>query len=540
MISIALAAALAAAAPSGSGFDQRCARLAALTQAGLEITGAVPVAAGPAPADPLANPNGPPAGPRPMLPAHCKVSARIDPRTGADGQPYAIGIELRIPTDWNGRFLYQGGGGLDGVVMPAIGGPTIAGSTAPVPLARGFAVVSTDSGHAGMAPNDARFAKDQQAKLDYGYAAIGKVAAASKQLIAAVTGAAPHHSYFAGCSNGGREAMMAAQRFPEAFDGVLACNPAFRLSHAAILSNYSGWVYAEAAAKQGLDAAHLFQPADADVFSKALLDACDGLDGARDGMIFDHDACRFDIRAVQCKLGQAEGCLSPAKVEAIVHAFRGPVDHEGRTVAGSWTFDTADFTFPWLLWQTGAPLPNGQSMTLLRDLVRGSITDYFAFPAMTTPLTGGDAEAIRLIAETAPTAAVTDAVSTQLTSFEQRGGKMMLVTGWSDPIFSASDLVGWYRQMSADMEQATGRKADGFARLFLVPGMVHCGGGPSLDDFDALGSLVAWTEEKKTPDAFVAQGRAFPGVSRPICAFPKVARYGGAGPVDKAESFACR
>lgn len=535
MIVLALSAALAAA-PTPSAFADACNRLQGLSEAGLLVTEAHEVPEGPAPRGP-AGPNGAASTPRPILPQHCQIAARIDQRAGAGGQPYYIGMELRIPAAWNGRFIYQGGGGMDGVIAPALGTAISSGASSPPALAAGFAVVSTDSGHQGKNFDDTSFADDQQAKLDYGYAAIGKVTAAAKTLIARVEGRAPDHSYFVGCSNGGREAMAAAQRFPYAFDGVLAGDPAFHLSAAAVLANFSGWAYSDAAARLGVSSASLFTPADAALIQASLLKACDGLDGAVDGMIFDHGACHFDVRKLACRRAGQTACLDPIKVAAIVRAYRGPRNAAGEPIAGSWTFDSGDFTSDWLIWQTGIPTPHGPLM-VLPTLVRKSLTDYFAYPQYKAPLSGGDGEAAALLAASADTAAYTNATSTQYSSFAAHGGKLMIVSGWSDPIFSASDLTAYYDRLSADA-RAQGTDAARFARLFMIPGMAHCGGGRALDDFDALSILISWVEQGQAPTAFVAKGKAFPGVERPICAYPQVARYDGKGPPNAAASFAC-
>ncbi|MEO0031153.1 MAG: hypothetical protein RIS94_911 [Pseudomonadota bacterium] len=542
MILFALAASLAAtsttpAAADDAGFAQACTQLAGTTDGAIAVTEAHDVPEGPAPRGPMVGPNGPSAAPQPIIPRHCQIAAKLEQRKGADDAPFFIGIELRIPAAWNGRFLYQGGGGMDGVVLPALGNAVSNGATSPLALARGFAVVSTDSGHQGRAMDDTSFAQDQLSKLNYGYAAIGKVSDAAKHLIVRVKGRAPDRSYFVGCSNGGREAMQAAQQFPGHFDGVLAGKPAFHLNAAAVLANFSGWAYADAAAKLGTDSTLLFSPKDAGLIQSALLKACDGQDGAVDGMIFDHKSCRFDIRTIACTRGQKNGCLDPVKVQAILRAYRGPVNAAGQPIAGSWSFDAGNFTPDWLIWQTGIPTPAGPLM-VLPTLVRKSLTDYFAWPQYTAPLKGGDAEAARLLAASAQTAAYTNATSTQYSSFAAKGGKMMIVSGWSDPIFSATDLTAYYDQLAADVK-AQGAEASLFSRLFLVPGMTHCGGGNSLDDFDALTYLMRWVERGEAPDAFIARGKAFPGVERPICAYPSTARYDGKGPANAAASYVC-
>jgi len=539
MILLALAASLASpgAAPADTApSPQRCTQLEGMNEGTIAVTQAQDVPEGPAPRGPD-GPNGPSTAPQPIMPHHCVISARLEQRKGAGDQPYFIGMELRIPEAWNGRFLYQGGGGMDGVIIPALGKPVTNGSTAPLALAQGFAVVSTDSGHQGKAMDDTSFAQDQLSKLNYGYAAIGKVTEAAKKLIVKVKGRAPDHSYFVGCSNGGREAMLAAQQFPGDFDGVLAGNPAFQLSAAAVLANYSGWAYADAAAKLGTHSSMLFSPPEAGLIQSAMLKACDGQDGAVDSMIFDHAACHFDIGSIACAKGQKDGCLDPVKVQAIRRAYRGPVDAAGQPIAGSWSFDASNFTPDWLIWQTGIPTPGGPLM-VLPTLVRASLTQYFAYPQYKETLKGGDAEAATLLAASAQTAAYTNATSTQYSSFAGHGGKVMIVSGWSDPIFSATDLTAYYDRLSADT-RAQGGEASQFARLFLVPGMTHCGGGHALDDFDALTSLVRWVEQGEAPSALTAKGKAFPGVERPICAYPMAARYDGKGPVNAAASFAC-
>ncbi len=469
---------------------------------------------------------------------HCRVEADFERRTGADGKPYAIRMELRLPDGWNGRLVFQGGGGMNGFVAPALGGNINAQSSRPTALAQGFAVVSTDTGHVAAHGADASFARDQQAKLNYAYAAIGKVALQAKALTATLGGHAPERSYFMGCSNGGREGMLMAQRYPTLFDGVLVSNPAFNLRDAAVLSFATGKAYDRAS--HGA-AARFVTPAEGELIRGALLEQCDALDGARDGMIFDHAACHFDVKALACKPGQRAGtCLAPDKADAIARAFQGPLDTAGKPRFTPWTWDSSVFTPEWLGWQTGSVNPDGSTNTFLRDLVASSLTQYFAYPPIDGgSLTGSAADVDRLLRATGETAAWTDATSTDFRTFAARGGKLMLVDGWSDPIFSADDLVRWHAQMADDMRQASGKPADGFARLFMVPGMAHCAGGKALDDMDGLGALVKWVEQDEAPAYLTATGRAFPGVSRPICAWPAIARYKGTGPLDDAASFAC-
>lgn len=531
------------AVQAADDFAARCSAMKQYRQGDLIVTAAEAIAAGPAPAPPFSQPGGQ-AEARARLPAHCMVQAAFEQRIGVAGVPYAIRMELRLPEDWNGRFYFQGGGGMNGFVAAAVGDGTSSSSAYPPALARGFAVVTTDTGHAAATPADASFARDQQSKLNYAYAAVGKVTLRAKDMIAALAGRPPERSYFAGCSNGGREALLMAQREPTLFDGVLAGDPAFNLRDAAVLSQFSGAVYDEAArhdAASGGVAARLVSPAEGALIRTALLDKCDALDGARDGLIFNQAMCHFDIHSLACKPGQKAGsCLAPAKVAAIARAFEGPLGADGKPRFAPWSWDTGVFTPDWLTWQTGLPLPDGSVMNMLRNLVQSSLTQFFAFPPIDpATLTGTAADVPRLLGATEETAALTVATATDFTTFAARGGKLMITDGWSDPIFSPHDLIAWYGRVSADMQQVSGQPATNFARLFMVPGMAHCAGGQALDDMDALSALVDWVEKDKAPDALIATGRAMPGVSRPICAWPKVARYSGSGPIEQAASFRC-
>ena len=297
-------------------------------------------------------PHGAPSSRARMMPAHCLIQGELERRVGAQGEAYAIKLELRIPDEWNGRLLYQGGGGLNGVVNAAYGQNVSGDSTAPLALQRGYAVVSTDSGHEGR---DAAFAADQLARLNFAYAAIGKVATAAKLIVASVRPEPLHRTYFAGCSNGGREAMIAAQRFPELFDGVVAGNPAFHLSHATVLANYSTRLYAGLAQRSGRPLAGVLTDAQWATLQKGVLRDCDALDGASDGIVFDPKACAFDPARVGCDQAPGEGCLSSDEIAVLRAAFAGPRDTDGRDLASFWVWDTGVGAPGWTSWQI-APL----------------------------------------------------------------------------------------------------------------------------------------------------------------------------------------
>ncbi len=526
-----LVALLAHAAALAAPGAEACTALARLASSRLVISTAVLKAAGPADTPP---PAGPPAQHRagPLFPEHCLVRGTVLPRTGVGGVKYGMGFELRMPTDWNGRFLFQGGGGLDGFVGPAYGMATPAGSTAPPALVRGFAVISTNSGHHGLDPS---FAVDQQARLDFAYNALDKVTVQAKALIAAYYGRGPDHSYFMGCSNGGRQAMMAAQRLPLYFDGVVAGDPGFDLTHAAIGEAWDTVHFMSIAPRDASGRPILsraFSDADLELVADAVLARCDGLDGLKDGMINDAAACRFDPAVLRCKAGGSKGCLSPAKVAVLKAVFGGAHNSHGRRLYSGWPYDAGIASPGWRQWKLGTS-PTAQPNAANATLGAGALAMYF----MTPPAPGLDIARFdfdRDPARTEETAKINDPTGVMLTSFSGHGGKLLIFEGLSDPVFSASDIMAWYDRLGA-----ADRRAGDWARLFLVPGMTHCGGGPSTDDFDPLTAIVAWVEQGTAPDRIVARGRAFAETTRPLCPYPLVARYDGGDRKDE-RSFVCR
>jgi feruloyl esterase len=443
---------------------------------------------------------------------------------------YGTGIELRLPQNWNRRLLFQGGGGLDGVLLPAFGNVSGFASA----LARGFAVVSTDSGHRGRNSIDTRFAVDQQAKLDFAYQSLERTTHEAKGLLQRFYGAKPEYSYFMGCSTGGREAMMAAQRLPLEFDGVVSGNASFNLTRVAANQVFSLQTVNRIAPRDAQGRALLhetFTDAQLKAVSEAVLQQCDALDGLRDGMINDYKACKFDPRSQVCKAGEAPGtCLTAVQAEGLRTIFGGARNSRGESLYGNFAYDTGIATPAWRSMHLGSATSPPANATLGRDTLR----EFSITPADTTldPLKFDfDRDMVR----TAETAAINDAVATLLTSFAGHGGKMIVYHGLSDQAMATGALTDWY-------ERLTPRKTEGpqdWARLFLIPGMTHCAGGQSTDQFDMLTAIQEWVEENRAPDRVVASGRAFPGITRPLCPYPKVARY-DSGDTSKAESFSCR
>ena len=518
-----LLAAAPAVAQSGD-----CAKLTAAQIPNTVITSAVPVPAGRS-----AQENMPGQPPQPAWndPAYCLVKGAIDKRTGADGRPYAIQFEMRLPEGWNGKLLDQGGGGTDGVVRPAVGSSSRGATPG---LVHGYAVISTDGGHPGG--GDTLFGHEQQARLDYAYNSIGESVRVAKQLIAIYYGKAPAKSYFAGCSNGGREAMMAVERYPLEFDGAVAGDPGFRLTRAAVAEAWDTQAFNAVAPRDATGHPVLndaFSNADLKLVSDAVLAACDQLDGLKDGEINNLAACRFDPAVLACKGEKDASCLSPAQVEALHKIFTGAHDSKGNALYASWPYDAGIGDMGWRMWKLGNDKMPAANVTLGAK----SLEDYFVSP-FDPGFDPAHVDFDTAAGKVAATTAINDADSTQLSTFAARGGKLIIYEGSSDPVFSADDIVAYYKRLEAD--NGGQAAAQGFARLFLVPGMTHCGGGPSTDEFDALAALEDWAEKGHAPERIVAHGNAFPGRTRPLCAYPKYAAYDGSKNPDEAASFTCK
>ena len=355
-------------------------------------------------------------------------------------------------------------------------------------------------------------------------------------MIAQFYGHPARYSYFQGCSNGGREGLMTAQRYPEYFDGIVAGAPAFNLTHAAIAEAWNTDQLASIAPKKPDGTPDLSQSLtepDLKLLVHSVLEKCDALDGLKDGMIFNPEACKYDPSVLQCGSSQDSGCLSAEKVKVIDNIFRGPHDSDGKAIYSAWPYDSGDATEGWRVWMTG--LGRGPSINvLIFPPFFNGVALAGAAPRVDIFKFNFDSDSARIDKASAEI----NATSTDWTAFRRRKGKLLLYNGMSDPVFSGLDLIRYYKQV----EQSNGGEKDtqDFARLFLVPGMNHCGGGPALDDFDTLGSIQAWVEEGKAPDRLVSSGLAFPGRTRPLCAYPKIAKYDGKGNTDDAASFSCQ
>lgn len=471
----------------------------------------------------------------PLLVAHCKLNGRMAERTGQDGKPYHIGFEMRLPLQWNGRLLYQGGGGNDGVIRPAVGPQAAPGYA----LNRGFAVVTTDAGH--QSPT-ADFGFDPIARTDNAYNAHDKVAITAKALVMRYYARAADRSYFIGCSGGGRQGMMFTQRFPEHFDGVIAMAPAMRVSKGATIAAAWDTQALQAIAPLGDDSNPVLSKAlsdsDLGLLRKGILDACDAQDGATDGLVSNPAACQFDVSSLQCGGSKTDSCLAPGQVSALKKMFSGPKDSAGKALYTTWPWDPG-LGHPqndWRAWKLGnaqSSKSNSRHVFLMEDALQG----YFVTPpdrALSIYKFDFDRDPARMDAHSW---IFNTADDVKLSGFQGRAGKLMFIHGLADPIFSPHEMIDYYERLSVE----NGAKTADFSRLFLVPGMGHCQGGAATDSIEGLEALVDWVEKGKAPAQLKAKGTSvFPGRTRPLCAFPRYAHYNGSGDMDDEANFSCR
>jgi len=487
--------------------------------------------------------------------AHCLVTGKMAQRTSSvDGQSYAIGFELRLPLDWNGRFFYQANGGVDGSVVPALG-PVGGGGPLDNALNQGFAVISSDAGHGAQTP---AFGIDPQARLDYGYQAVGKLTPMAKALIRIAYGKGPDRSYIGGCSNGGRHTMVAAARYPDQYDGYLVGDPGFRLPLAAVANIAGGKTYAALASTPG-DLGSAFTQAERALVSNAVLGKCDALDGSADGLVQDTKACQaaFDLnRDVPTCGGARDGsCLSTAQKTGIAGLFAGAKTETGKAIYASFPYDSGLATGGWSFWKFTSPLVLDSGAVGL--IFQAPPENAATFNGPNFVLTGNLDSMLAKVNATSGVytesalSFMTPPNASSLGTLKNRGAKMLVYHGTSDPIFSSDDTTTWYDALRA----ANGGDAANFARFFRVPGMNHCADGPSTDQFDMLTPLVNWVEKGQAPDSVQAgvRGSGNPGGAnadlpagwsatrtRPLCPYPQVARYKGSGSVEDAASFSCR
>ncbi len=497
------------------------------------------------------------------IPAHCLLTGQMFERISPiDGNTYAIGFEMRLPLDWNRRFFYQGNGGLDGNLVPAFGDVSGGGPLTSA-LLQGFAVISSDAGH--NASQNPTFGIDPQARLDFGYQAVGKLTPMAKSVIQAAYQHKPDYSYIGGCSNGGRHAMVAAARYPDEYDGYLVGSPGFHLPKAAVANIYGAQQYAPLAVPGAVypdgpfaglpDISGAVTVAEWQLLSSKVLERCDALDGVVDGMVQSTRSCQsafhLDTDVPTCPGSRDGTCLSAGQKIAIGNIFTGAKTSAGSPIYSGFPFDAGHAASGTMFWEYIAPLILDSGAV---GLVLGTPpADPASFVPPLFALTGSIdqmAASIDATNQTYTESAQSFAVPPDLTRLDglRRGGKRMVVYhGASDPIFSPDDTARWFEALNQSAS------AQNVARLYLVPGMNHCSGGPATDQFDLLTPLIRWVEQGEPPTQVVAsvRGPSNPGGAnadlpsgwssdrtRPLCAYPSVAVYQG-GDIERAESFAC-
>jgi hypothetical protein len=464
------------------------------------------------------------------LPAFCRIVAVATPTSDSN-----IKLEVWLPIlGWNGKLQGIGNGGFAGLIdYMQIGAA----------MSKGYAATATDAGHSGS-PIDAAWALGHPEKIvDFGHRGIHEMTRVAKAAVRAFYGKDLQRSYFAGCSDGGREALMEAQRYPADYDGILAGAPA---------NYWTALVSTSVADTQALtvDPASYIPAAKIPVIAAAVNSACDALDGVRDGILNDPRQCHFDPASIQCKQGDDAGkCLPAPQALALTKLYAGPHDSRAHEIVPGYLPGAEEGPGGWGLWITG-PSPAKSLMAFFglgyfaNMVYEKSDWDYKTFN-VDAGLKSADEK----------TAAALNAIDPDLKPFQSRGGKLILYHGWNDPAIASLNTVHYYDSVIAKMGQ---HEVDSFLRLYMVPGMQHCDGGPGADSFGQVGNLKfddaqhsvdaaleQWVEKGTAPSTIIAtkygagdQGHE-PKMTRPLCAYPMAAKYKGSGDTNDAASFGC-
>ena len=501
---IALVLALCFTAPAVAQTSNACDALGALKLPDVTITAATPVDAG------TFRVPGAAATAAPMnTPAFCRVAATLTPTPESH-----IKIELWMPPTaaWNGKFLGTGNGGAAGVISY----PALAAG-----LQKGYATTNTDMGTSTTGLDFSFGVGHREMVVDWGYRATHLMTVVAKQIAKTYYTRDPQQAYFMGCSTGGHQAITEARRYPNDYNGIIAGDPAnnrVRLH----MNGYWAW---EATHD---DPASYIPPSKLPMINKAVLNACDKIDGLADGIIDDPRKCPFDPATIQCSAADAADCLTAPQVAALKKIYQGPKNPR-----------TGELIFPGMY--VGSEVnPLGLDRTLANAPGSSAPRPPAGLAYWTNwkgPGYDWDKDASMVISELSP---VLDDADPDLSAFKARGGKLLLYTGWADPLIPAADTLHYYEgiQKKVGGAQAT---AD-FARLFMVPGMGHCAGGNAPTRFDALAALEPWVEKGAPPEKMIAaqvvQGET--KRTRPICVYPQVAKWNGTGSQDEAANFSCK
>jgi feruloyl esterase len=441
----------------------------------------------------------------PDMPAFCRVAAMIRPSSDSE---IKIEVWLPAPSAWNGKFMAVGNGGQAGEIYYHRMG---------LPLSLGYAVASTDTGHEGTGTDGSYALGHPEKVIDFGYRAVHEMVEKSRAVIEGYYARAPKRSYWNGCSTGGRQGLEDIQRYPNDFDGAITGAPALNPRTAAQIV----WT-AQAVHK---DDGSLIPASKFPVMQKAVLEACDGHDGVKDGVLEDPTRCKFDPKVIQCQGGDAANCLTAAQVETARKIYSPAVNpRTGEQISpafepGSekgWTY--AASTQPPQLTLTG----------LQNRVFKDPRWDYRTF--------NFDSDIAQLERESA----TVDARDPNLQPFFGHGGKLIQYHGWNDNLIPPLNSVNYYNSVAKALGGAP--KVSASYRLFMVPGMAHCRGGDGTDRFDAISVLDRWVEEGKAPDSIIAARYTGDKLerTRPLCPYPQVAVYNDSGSTDDAANFSCR
>ena len=508
--------------------DDSCAKLAGLKIPNTTITSAQSEAAGNFAGPPEAFSGRDLSAFYKTLPAFCRVLAEAKPTSDSD-----IKIEVWLPSaSWNGKLQAIGNGGFAGLIDTRQLAEAVKA---------GYASTATDTGHTGS-PVDAKWALGHPEKLvDFGHRGIHEMTRVAKAVVQAFYGKSQEHAYFAGCSDGGREALMEAQRYPEDYDGILAGAPA----------NYWTRLLALAAVdtqRLTLDPPSFIPQSKIPTIAAAVNVACDKLDGVEDGILNDPRQCHFDPSTIQCKAEDAENCLTAPQVAALKKLYAGIHDSHGNQLFPGYVPGAEGGEGGWALWITG-PAPAKSLMAAFavgywsKMVYERSDWDYKTFQL----------DAGLKVAEQ-KTGDALNAVNPDLRPFKARGGKLILYHGWDDPAISSLNTIHYYGSVIGKMGQ---RDVDSFVRLYMAPGVQHCDGGPGPDSYGEVGDLNArdprhsldgaleqWVEKGTAPETVMAskfqdQERQHATMTRPLCPYPQVAKYKGSGDTNDAANFTC-
>jgi feruloyl esterase len=439
------------------------------------------------------------------LPSFCRVAATLRPSSDSD-----INVEVWLHVAyWNGKYQAVGNGGWAGsIVYNALGDA----------LKRGYAASSTDTGHVGGTAKD--LLGHPEKLIDYSYRAIHEMTVKAKAVTEAFYGKGPQLSYFVGCSAGGRQAMLEAQRYPNDFNGIIAGAPAVNTTP--IYQAARMWI-PHATLK---DSASHIPPAKYPMIHQAVVNTCDSIDGLKDGLIDDPRKCKFDPKVLECKGADGASCLTAAQVEA-ARKIMTPVKHprSGQELLPRLEPGTE------LGWgvQAAGPEPYNNVLERLKYVIyKDPNWDWRKFNFQT------DLIALEKMDDPA------NATNPDLKAFMSRGGKLLVYQGWADQQVVPVSTITYYDSVLEKMGGAA--KTSSWLRLFMAPGMAHCRGGDGPNNFDALTAVEDWVDIGKAPDQIIASHSTGGKVdrTRPLCPYPQVAKYKGTGSIDEAANFVCR